>query len=424
MKRRAFSVLILIALLVLAACDSNNAPTATPQGNVGGPTFPPVVATGEAPVSTGVVPLSTGGVPVDTPVTAPPTVTATSGVGMVLSGFQAGVTRLAWSPDGALLAASTGGFGGRDVGADSYVVWVWNAQGEPVGQWKGHTGGVLTIQWSPDSQTLASGGSDGNVVLWSRDGTPKATLQINAGTVFSLDWASNGDKLAVGAVKGTSDNTAEIWSSSGTLEKTLHTKYSGGKFYNVGWSPDAKYLFGGATDYALWDAAGNVITSTYATAGSTPSWGSAWSPDSKVWAYGNESGYVDLVDTSGTSIGYIQAQTSVNNMAWSPDGGTIALANELWRPDGSQIGTLRGFRSTVTSLDWSPDGKMIAAGASGIANSGVLGIFDSKGVEVYKAENSDGQVNYVAWSPDGKTLAVAYENKTVRLLHVENGTVR
>jgi tricorn protease-like protein len=67
---------------------------------------------------------------------------------------------------------------------------------------------------------------------------------------------------------------------------------------------------------------------------------------------------------------------------------------------------------------------MIAASASGTGNTGLLGIFDAKGAELYRAENTGGQVNYVKWSPDGKTLAVAYESKTVRLLHVENGSVR
>jgi WD40 repeat protein len=204
----------------------------------------------------------------------------------------------------------------------------------------------------------------------------------------------------------------------------MHTQHSGGKFYNVAWSPDGTHLAAGAIDYALWDAAGTVITMTNACKGCTPAWALAWSPDSLLWATGDESGYVAIYDTNGEQVKAIQAQRSVNVMAWSPDDTVIALSNELWEPNGTRAGSLRGFRSTVTSLSWSPDGRMLAAGAFGTANSGLVGIFARDGSEIYRAENPDGQVNQVAWSPDGKLLAAAYENKTVHLLRVESGSTR
>lgn len=425
MKHTSLVILLLslIALLVLAACDSNPAPTATPISNTGGPTFPPVVATSEAPapVETGVAPVSTAAASVGT------TNTATSGTETLITGLPASVTSMEWSPDGTLLATAMGSFSTADVGTDASVVWVWNNLAEPIGQWKTQNGTIIVLDWSPDSKMLASGSTEGVFVVMSKDGTPIRAVQTGAGTLFALDWSPDSQKIAAGAVNSTTENTVQVWGADGNLLNTLATQFSGGKFYNTAWSPDGQYLLAGATDYALWDSAGNVITTTAATvtANSTPSWSAAWSPDSKSWAIGNESGYVEIFDTAGKSLGYIQASTSVNNMAWSPDGATLALASELWRPDGSRVGSLHGFPTSVTSLDWSPEGKMIAAGASGIAGgTGIVGIFDPQGAEIYRADNKDGQVNVVRWSPDGKTLAVAYANKTVRLLHIENGTVK
>ena len=76
----------------------------------------------------------------------------------------------------------------------------------------------------------------------------------------------------------------------GHLLKTLHTRFSGGKFYNLAYSPDGRYLVGGATDYALWRSDGTEVFRSEECAVCTPAWAMAWSPDSSAWATGNENG--------------------------------------------------------------------------------------------------------------------------------------
>ena len=142
----------------------------------------------------------------------------------------------------------------------------------------------MRLAWSPDRRSiLASGDITGTVILWSKDGAQQKMLQTNAGGAFGLDWSPDGQRLAIWLNQGHVRITRRRYGRGmAHWKRPSHTKFSGGKFYNLKWSPDGKYLAGGATDYALWDATGNVITATTSCAHSTPSWGMASSPDSKL----------------------------------------------------------------------------------------------------------------------------------------------
>src|SRR5436190_5964076 len=66
---------------------------------------------------------------------------------------------------------------------------------------KGHTGAVVSVAFSPDSKTLASGSYDGTPKLWDMTtGKERATLGEYKGCVGCVAFSPDGKTLASGTI--------------------------------------------------------------------------------------------------------------------------------------------------------------------------------------------------------------------------------
>jgi len=107
-----------------------------------------------------------------------------------LSGHEADVEWLDVAPDGAIASASFDG-----------TVRIWrnlSATAKPSMQvLKGHVGGVNRVAWSPDGHLLASAGRDGSLRLWDQPGdTSRVLHQHKSGECEELAWSPNGTQIA------------------------------------------------------------------------------------------------------------------------------------------------------------------------------------------------------------------------------------
>ena len=86
---------------------------------------------------------------------------------------------------------------------------------------EGHTRGVWSVSFSPNSQLLASGSGDGTIKLWDpASGALKHTLKGHIDAVQSVAFAPNSQLLA----SGSDDKTIKLWDpASGALKHTIHT---------------------------------------------------------------------------------------------------------------------------------------------------------------------------------------------------------
>jgi WD40 repeat protein len=335
---------------------------------------------------------------------------------IVLTGHQGWVGRLAWSPDGKILASASGDYTAHDLTAR-----LWKPDGTPLAVLSAHTAEVYALAWSPDGEMLATGGGDGTVRLWRPDGTLIKTLE-SVGTVFGLSWSPDGKVLVSGSSVGEGKNTVQFWTAGGELIRSRYTDQTGGKFYNVAWSPDGRFVVGGAIDYKLWRSDGSEVF--HYTAGGTPAWALAWSPDSQRWVIGDENGNAYLFDTAGHELAQLHDPLGgITSLAWSPDGRYLAGGDgvSLWQADGAPLASLSGDSSSVTSLMWSPDGSLLAAGSS--RNYGRAAAATNHAVRIWSAGRQllatltghTDDVLSVALSPDGRILASGSKDKTIRL---------
>lgn len=199
-----------------------------------------------------------------------------------------------------------------------------------------HSNGTEAVRFSPNGQYLASAGRDGYTKLWS---VPDLTLVRSFPTgkrTFSVAFSPDGSRIVAGAQNGVS-----VWDvASGTLIEWLNKEY----VESVAYSPDGTLIAAGQSSAEsavvwIWRTSDGILLETLSAPDTLSVISIAFSPDGRVLAAGGDGGgyqtyhgnlrfwrvqdgklLQDIIfpDDEGTGM------TAVMTVAYSPDGKLFA----------------------------------------------------------------------------------------------------
>ena len=285
---------------------------------------------------------------------------------------------------------------------------------------RGHADQIMSVAFSPDGKTLASGCWDGVMKLWDlSSGQERTILKGRPGRIHSVAFSPDGRTLACGG-DGENSQVRLLEVSTGT-ERTTLKKFSAW-ITTVAFSPDGKTLAssgGESREIWLWDvASGKVRLTLRGHTGTIMS--VAYSPDGRTLASGSDDQTVKLWDVAtGKERATLKGHTKpVRSVSFSPDGRTLATACEdhlvkLWDvTTGKAWLTLQGHADMIYCVAYSPDGRTLASSS----DDQTVKLWDvATGKERSTLRGHTKGVKTLAFSPDGRLLATGSADQTVAL---------
>lgn len=335
------------------------------------------------------------------------------GAGDTLDGDPFPATGVDFSPDGAVMIASSLSYNvrkfdpfsgdkvgdlypplGGSPGSAAYdpqgrfyaisggeVISIFDAAtDQPVRDLSGHAGRVLAMTYSADGKWLASASSDGSVKVWNgADGVETLTLLGHDAPIGSVGFSDDGDRL----ITGSDDGSVRVWDRETGAELLVLVEGEPGS------------------------AAG------------------AFSPDGRTTAVGGSDGRVLLVDAqTGAQIAEIgQHDGPLLDMAFNADGSLLASVSSE-RVTLYDVRTLQeigriAYVPAIAAIALSPDGALLAAGEP----SGHIRLYDTlTGKQSRDLALGLPPLRGLAFSADGSTVLAATADSHLGVSRVDGTT--
>jgi hypothetical protein len=274
-----------------------------------------------------------------------------------------------------------------------------------------HKSPVLSLAWSPDGKTLATGSQDGTIRVVELATGKERTALKNDGPVKSLVFSHSGSHLGVKALNG----PLSLWEVA-TAKRTGIIHLGNFQAPYLAFSPDGSRLTAaGVAEHLIWNhtmggASGSRSGGNFAGAFA------AVSPDGRYAAWGRPDGFVQYFDVDARQFRQMQLGPATA-LAFSPDAKLLAVGardNSVRLRDyggNAEVRRLEGLAKPAKELIFSANAKTLAALGEG---DPVVRVWDvGTGRLRRQVTGSRDKVEALALAPDGRTLALASGDKVV-----------
>lgn len=226
---------------------------------------------------------------------------------------------IAFSPNGQLLAVDGGG-----------VIQLWDvaSRREAGSLAQGAAGLVVSMAFSPNGALLAAGTGQGTIQIWNVGTRLPAgpALTGHTGAVNSVAFSPDGTMLASGSV----DTTVRLWNVTSRRQLGRPLVGAVGEVNSVAFSPSGALLAAGSEEGSirLWNVAGHSLAGQ-PLPGSGGVTGMSFSPDGTILASADRGANLHFWDVVGSGVMGEPVSTTaiVSALAFSPNGSWLATGN-------------------------------------------------------------------------------------------------